>query len=531
MKFNNCSVILFCLIPLGNRYADVQAYPRPRTAEVTSAPDHQLKITEEEFGISSHRFKDLLFTEIHNVIVDHHVSNDDKRGHRRMLDYNESTWNSIVSHGWNVSSKLSEERRNSDFLDSNGSSHRTLEQSRRNNTMTFPYLVCSHSSTKKSAYRRIQLLLKRTQPLGDVAIIRNDPDMSCFHVSMEHDVASSLREDPIENSVHHDNGIGRNTDWYSIIPMVDLMKVQVDTFETISDYNWIVPPSSSSDSTTSDQGEDNNWERRISIAFSAGHRKHSTEASAQETANTIINDIKSSGQRGARRRRRLQLQESSDHDYEDGAPSLSEIFSMTSSYHEDFGEEKLRRIKDNHPERKLLRQRNKGKDIQDNLNLWTRALKLGLEADHGCESMFENLSIRIHYGYEGFDIVLNPKNCSTIKHNNGIEYNSQGSNQCKYGTECSASNKHCIISLVMGLSTHPMVMAIESGDGAVVSDDYESQWITQTKVEGSRPLGNIGIDGENQIISVVDSGLDINHKYFGPVHPRVYEVSFYLLCM
>ena len=147
---------------------------------------------------------------------------------------------------------------------------------------------------------------------------------------------------------------------------------------------------------------------------------------------------------------------------------------------------------------------------------WSRALELGLEADHSCQAMFQMLHVDVHYDNEGFDIIFNRNDGieeedinNNEEHNDDIEFELDV--QCENDVNCSsASNKHCVASLVMALSTHPLVLSVES-EGPIVADDYEAQWITQSKVEGKRPLRDIGINGTNQIISIIDSGLDIHH--------------------
>lgn len=458
----------------------------------------------EEGRISFSHFKQLLVSEINNVFVKTTREQDeDYRGVRDLQEF-KMTWDSVVEHGWEISRSL--KRRDS------------IDSCDRQDTksLTYPYLFCYESSVHKSAYQRIDPMLKLTQPyLEDYSIVRNDPHMTCFHVSMKHEVASSLRKVSTENSdLENQKGIER----YSIIPLVDLMKVQIDTFEYVADDEWMVPSNTSSE-------DNDNWERVISVAFSAGYRKHNDNSSAIDMANKIIDDVRCAGHKGSLQRRRnvrrkLEKKSPTKAIYS----SLSEKFSMVNE------QSRSRRLRRGTPERL-----NKGRDntkpsyIRD--HQWSRSLEYGLEAVHGCENMFKTLDIKIHYDNQGFDIILNPKTRFDSIHNDGIEVSEKEENksdanalnQC--GIECTASNKHCVISLIMGLSTHPMVLSIESGVGPVVSNDYESQWITQTKVLGSRPLSNIGINGENQIISIADSGLDINHKYFGPTSTTVFNVS------
>eukprot|EP00551_Chaetoceros_affinis_P000335 CAMPEP_0203633872 /NCGR_PEP_ID=MMETSP0088-20131115/943_1 /ASSEMBLY_ACC=CAM_ASM_001087 /TAXON_ID=426623 /ORGANISM="Chaetoceros affinis, Strain CCMP159" /LENGTH=523 /DNA_ID=CAMNT_0050487345 /DNA_START=23 /DNA_END=1594 /DNA_ORIENTATION=+ len=74
----------------------------------------------------------------------------------------------------------------------------------------------------------------------------------------------------------------------------------------------------------------------------------------------------------------------------------------------------------------------------------------------------------------------------------------------------------------MALSTHPSILSIET-EGPTQTDDFESQWITQSRTERKRPLRGSGITGKNQIITIIDSGLDINNKYFGPTSNSVFD--------
>ena len=144
--------------------------------------------------------------------------------------------------------------------------------------------------------------------------------------------------------------------------------------------------------------------------------------------------------------------------------------------------------------------------------------------------MFKRLDVTVHFDNEGFDIVLNPSPSSL--NNDRIEkfrnYHNGNSNndeiEIQLDSSSSASNNNCVASLIMGLSTHPLVLSVES-EGPILTNDFEAQWITQSGTEGKRPLRDIGIDGTNQVISIIDSGLDINHKYFGPTDEKVFDVS------
>ena len=412
----------------------------------------------------------------------------------------QEVWDEIVQHGWDMSqvSHKSYQKRDG----------RNLKEETDDSSypMISPFLVCSHTSQEKSGYQRLQPMLEFTGAhLRDYIVVRNDPDKTCYHISLEYETAQKIVES-IESST---DSLVDGSDRYTLVPLTDLMKIQLDTMDMISEDSWTVPAKSSPD----------DWERMVRVGLSTGHRVNLDEKSILDTANGIIDDIQSLGKAGTQNRRRLLLlQDDKEHKEEESPPppvtSLSDLFSLTASNHKNTinqGNQNLRKLSSS-PH-------------------WSRSLELGLEADHSCQVMFKMLHVNVHYDNEGFDIIFN--------HNGGIEDGMNNINddindgieqfeldlQCENEAKCSsASNKHCITSLVMALSTHPLVLSVES-EGPILADDYEAQWITQSRVEGKRPLRDIGINGTNQIISIIDSGLDIHHKYFGPSDEKIYKVS------
>ena len=105
-----------------------------------------------------------------------------------------------------------------------------------------------------------------------------------------------------------------------------------------------------------------------------------------------------------------------------GVPSLSDIFSLTSST--------FNRANTN-----------------DNVKFWRDSFKNGLETEHACSEMFSTLFVKPRAGYYSYDLVLNPLDGPPPK-----EY------------ESSASNSACVISLVAALSTHPYVLSVKAGN-------------------------------------------------------------------
>ena len=145
--------------------------------------------------------------------------------------------------------------------------------------------------------------------------------------------------------------------------------------------------------------------------------------------------------------------------------------------------------------------------------IWSFALEQGIEADHSCKHMFDHLDVRPQ-GSRTFDLVLNPTETFDEQQQNSENL------------ESSASNVNCIISLILAASVHPDVLNIEVNT-PITADDFESQWLTQSGSTGNRPFFHAGLTGEGQIVSVVDSGLDMDHPSFGPKDEGVKDVSFF----
>jgi hypothetical protein len=461
--------------------------------------------------ISLVEFQGLLYSEVNGEIkavqeqVDETVAHShDRRLHGRFLREEDVSptaqelWNKVIQHGWDMSQTSS----NNYYNGQQTPKKRNLGEI--DGVKTFPFLVCSHSSVYKSGFQRMEPMLERTGAhSGDASVVFNDPKKTCFHVSLTHEAALELRDD---------STAGEDT-YYTIAPMTDLMKIQVETMKEITNGSWTVPKTQSPE----------DWERLIRVGLSNGHRMSLSEDDVKAMANDILEDIQLLGQAGAVRRRR-RLQEGVD---SDDSMSLSNMFSVTSSRN-DAGTRQLRRNK-------------KAAQTPGRLHNWNRALELGLEADHSCRGMFDTLTVNVHHRNDGFDIVLNPR-IRAHNHNDAIEEAKQKNGKTdeindhsshddgiekktdEKGIEHSASNHNCVASLIMALSTHPSVKSIET-DGHIMTSDFEAQWITQSRSEGKLPLRDLGIDGTNQIISIIDSGLDINHSYFGPTDAGVFDVS------
>ena len=421
----------------------------------------------------------------------------------------EELWKKITQHGWDTIKYLSTYTDHNKHHDNivfhrNGNivRHRLL-QTRDDKLSNFPFLLCSHSYETKTAFERLGPMLSHIQVssnnTNNITLVLNSIHKSCYHVSLRLETAQSIRNEARPTS--------SDDTYYSIVPMTDLMKIQVGTMNTIFEDSWTVPKMQVS------QRDD--WERTIRVGVSGEYQVESRDKDdAQNLASNILEDIKAmaaAGSESRRQRRRLRGTATNR------AVNLSTMFSATG------------------PRKKKYRKLNELYSFGDT---WDRTLEFGLEADHNCKTMFDLLFVRPHYDSKGFDIVLNPSETAiNYTANEGIEsyidgiernVNEKENETIETKTQThesgAASNKNCVASLIMALSIHPLIISIETEE-PVEATDHESQWITQSGSEHKRPLRDLGIDGKNQVISIIDSGLDINHRFFGPTSPKVFDVS------
>jgi len=107
-------------------------------------------------------------------------------------------------------------------------------------------------------------------------------------------------------------------------------------------------------------------------------------------------------------------------------------------------------------------------------SIWSTALSEGFEAPHGCQVMLDTLEVRprsnVHVDDEDgadlleFEVVLHPP--------------SQFMKQA--AVDSSAFNKHCALSLLMGLAVHPSVQTVEVGQQIELASVMPTGVLTST---------------------------------------------------
>lgn len=475
-------VMLFYVLALLAELATV-------SSRMESNNSTQASLSLTTTSITLDHFQGILFTELHDESgslmnnLDPTEAGILRRSLRNGKDpdqtsyhHAEDIWKNIVDHGWNLLPHQTKRSLRGDRSEVHVDSLIYVE--------VFPFIVCNHLPSLKSGSQRYGPTLQDTGAHKDDAIvIYNGRYETCYHIAMSSEKAAQLRS--------------TKSNSYSLLPMTDIMKIAVNTFAEVSKDHWpparrkesLSPSSSSAATDSSDKKhdtKDDDWERIIRVAFATGDRLTYNEDGVIAKALEIMNHVK-----------RLEERDPGESSHNLTPRTISDSFSLTS---EAISNRILQRLVDA-PEGRP--------------NFFQKSLKHGLEAIHGCETMMNELKIVPQQDLKGFDIILNPL--------------SQTYQRDPVYFEASASNVHCVTSLVIALSTHPSIIHVEV-DAPLASDDFESQWITQSKETAYRPFTDVGLTGVNQIVSILDSGCQVDHRYFGTRHKNFYDVSFYIDC-
>ena len=80
-------------------------------------------------------------------------------------------------------------------------------------------------------------------------------------------------------------------------------------------------------------------------------------------------------------------------------------------------------------------------------------------------------------------------------------------------TENSTQDQGCILTLLLAIAAHPNVCSLDLRR-EVSTQNMIAQWITQSELENERPFFDSGLDGTGQVVSVSDTGIDVNNCYF-----------------
>ena len=424
-----------------------------------------------------------------------------------VTDALDQMWDAVVGHGWEQA-----RHRAAILVDSNvevgdlaedsiagavatGEIVERTHQIHTNNA--YPFLACVSGSTSTSTYAkgesgnsRLQVLLPKLHVLSSkVVVVSNKERESCFVVTTTADEAIALA-----NTLEGGDDENNDDAVIKVIPLVDAMKLE-PSLPTEVCYNpeWMIPSRADNEETA-----EATWERSIHVTLRAdlADSYASTSRSTLQTAQEILEDIKSWGLVGNRRRRQRRLEEdrgslrkSNQNDYiPDHERSLSDIFSLTSTVVSALGP--------------------KGEIAE----FWSRELEEGLEADHLCASMFEQLGIQARFGNAGFTIVLNPHAEQQKSPSEG------GADQGPMPSDDSARNPSCLCSLLSALAAHPHVVDVSTNRPIELhGTNGNVQGLVQSGNGAQKPFNAAGITGKGEVVGVVDSGVNVNHCFFRDV--------------
>lgn len=439
-------------------------------------------------GISLDEFQGLLFTHVDNEVgrIDYYES-----GGLNRASGAEDMWAGFVEHGWDMATMS--ESGESDEIEQMNLSGPTPSVEKSSS-----FLVCTRGG-QMSGFERLQPVLAAFgAELSDTLVVSNQQDETCRFVTSTASQAFSIAGKTVDSLS------------FAVIPVFDIMKISIGSIDEVSSERWSIPqPLSHSRSlvstgismqndTLSKDDNSNEWERSIMVGLAPGIGGNSADE-CEEIAAKIISDVREMAQEGSRRRRlkerestptsnlrRAKVEHFDVHRARSSSSiSVSDAFSATSTL-------------SNSPARRHLRASTK--------DVWSRALERGLESNHMCVNMFNDMEVRLRYGNKGFVYLLNPDN------------NNKGAKERKdeYDVESSASNTDCVISFIAALSTHPHVVTVESNGEVLPDSNTNAQWITQSGVKDYRPLFNPNIDitGAGEIVSVSDGGMDPTSCFF-----------------
>lgn len=317
--------------------------------------------------------------------------------------FTERVWNDLVVFAWKTSAAL---RRDA---------HRLAVTKDPTEACRGPFVVCARGRRDGvdggSAFDDV--LASFDAQRNDAVLLSASRDETCLVVTATASRAREVQDGP---------GLARGT--LAVVPLVDVAKIRVGTIDEVSSRGWSVPPLRADVSPAGREPAKNEtealdrWERVIVVDLVPGVGGMKEEAELLEVVNDMMSDIQDMGEVGWLR----STDDAEEYLVEEslvGIPSLSDVFSLTSS---------LRSIEGN-----------------DRVAFWHNAFQNGMEAMHLCADMFSTLYVRPRSGYLGFDLVLNPVDGPPPT-----------------DEESSASNPACIASLIAGLSTYPYVLSVEA---------------------------------------------------------------------
>ncbi len=377
-----------------------------------------------------------------------------------------SSWRRMMQHGWNWSRRGHPAARKQARGRCNlRADDVAAESDDGGGASDAPFVVCSNGPGQSGYQRRRDIAEELSIPMDHTQIVYNTDEESCFIVTSSATAMESYHSDLEqahfdELDATHNNATASNSIRFG--PLVDVLKLPKGTAANVlSNDDW-APPSIadfdeleafsrrtvanefSFDNSTEEVDVDiRKWSRSVMIELLPGSLE--VDGSAEDVANGIVEYVKDMAQvspdaGGGGSSSSSYLRSNSVNSRLETSVSTREAFSLTAT--------------------------DSNEDEYEGHNIWSDALANGFEAPHGCQVMLDTLEVRTRdSSSSGFDVLLHPPS-QFMK---------------RAAVESSAWNKHCALSLLMGLAVHPSVQTAEVG-----------QPVELASIDVRSNMGNIG---------------------------------------
>jgi hypothetical protein len=410
-----------------------------------------------------------------------------KRRKEVILTKDDDSWQKIIQHGWVWSkrhhshkhtSRRGDRRRN---LRSDGPDGKS-----KNSSKISPFVVCSASEDQSGFQRQQEIAGKLKISDKHVQTVSNTMEESCFIVSSTPDAIESFQSeiDRDESDLPDDTSKGKKKKVKSG-PLVDALKVPGGTVMGIlEDKDWSPPKIESEadlkklkkrkrinefsydNATEVVQFNVQRWSKSFMVELIPGGVPD--ESGIENVAIDIVEYVKDMAQvpPGAASSTSYLRSNNTDNSTlsAENAVSTREAFSLTATALNNDESSSNAMFSDRH-------------------SVWSAALSKGFEAPHGCQAMLDTLELRPLA--DQFEVVLHPPS----------QYMKPAA------VESSAWNKHCALSLLIGISVHPLVQSVEVSQPIVLASiegKTNPQWITQSGQYNHRPFFSMNLDGSGQ---------------------------------
>ena len=97
-----------------------------------------------------------------------------------------------------------------------------------------------------------------------------------------------------------------------------------------------------------------------------------------------------------------------------------------------------------------------------------------------------------------------------------VEFNNTGKTE---------QDQACMLTLSLALASYPDVCAIEMREPVDINN-HVATWLTQSELENKMPFFDAGLDGDGQVVTISDTGIDQNHCYFWDANEKAGAVSW-----